>query len=84
MKNVFPYVFTNNILAVELILAVDLKLLLARWVKRKFKNFLYFVRISLIVRIFLFCKNELQIDLDFNKGKKPLLENHIEVVVCLE
>jgi len=27
MKNVFPYVFTNNILAVELILAVDLKLL---------------------------------------------------------
>ena len=32
MKNVFPYIFTNNIfkiLAVELILAVDLKLLLA-------------------------------------------------------
>ena len=30
MKNVFPYIFTNNIfkiLAVELILAVDLKLL---------------------------------------------------------
>ena len=44
MKNVFPYVFTNNILAVELILAVDLKLLLDcpvlknQKIKKKYSN----------------------------------------------